>query len=55
MLNERTEKVLCSIVKSYIQKPEPVGSRFVTKRFQFNLSPATIRVTVRCGAECGVK
>ena len=43
MLNERTEKVLCSIVKSYIQKAEPVGSRFVTKRFAFNLSPATIR------------
>lgn len=43
MLNERTEKVLCSIVKSYILRPDPVGSRFVTKRFEFNLSPATIR------------
>lgn len=43
MLNERTEKVLCSIVKSYIQKPDPVGSGFVSKRFAFNLSSATIR------------
>lgn len=43
MLNERTEKVLFAVVQSYITNPEPVGSRFVTKRYSFNLSPATIR------------
>jgi heat-inducible transcriptional repressor len=43
MLSERTEKVLFAIVQTYITKPEPVGSRFVTKRYSFNLSPATIR------------
>jgi heat-inducible transcriptional repressor len=43
MLNERGQRVLCAVVQSYIDNPEPVGSRLVTKRFAFNLSPATIR------------
>jgi heat-inducible transcriptional repressor len=42
-MNERTEKVLKAVVKSYIKKAEPVGSRFVTKNYAFKLSPATIR------------
>jgi heat-inducible transcriptional repressor len=43
MLSERNRKVLCAVVQSYINKPDPVGSRFVTKKYAFNLSPATIR------------
>ena len=43
MLNERTEKVLFAIVESFINTNEPVGSRFITKTYSFNLSPATIR------------
>jgi heat-inducible transcriptional repressor len=43
MLNERNKKVLCAIVQSYINFPDPVGSRVVTKRYSFGLSPATIR------------
>ncbi|MDA8168708.1 MAG: heat-inducible transcriptional repressor HrcA [Nitrospiraceae bacterium] len=43
MLNKRTEQVLFAIVQSYIASHEPVGSRFVTKKYSFNLSPATIR------------
>lgn len=31
------------MVESYILNPDPVGSRFVTKKYAFNLSPATIR------------
>jgi heat-inducible transcriptional repressor len=31
------------VVESYITNPDPVGSRFVTKKYAFNLSPATIR------------
>jgi len=41
--NERVKAVLCAVVQSYIDTSVPVGSRFVTKRFHFNLSPATIR------------
>ena len=43
MLNERSQKVLCAIVQTYINNPEPVGSSFITKRYSFNLSPATVR------------
>ncbi len=42
-LSERNKKILCAIVQSYINYPDPVGSRAVTKRYAFGLSPATIR------------
>lgn len=42
-MNGRTRSVLCAIVETYIEKPLPVGSRVVTKKYHFNLSPATIR------------
>ena len=42
-LNERSRKVLYAVVQSYINYPDPVGSRIVTKRYSFGLSPATIR------------
>jgi heat-inducible transcriptional repressor len=43
MLNERNRKILCAIVRSYINNPEPVGSGLITKKYSFNLSSATIR------------
>ncbi len=43
MLDDRNKQVLLAIIDSYINKPEPVGSRFVQKRYSFNFSPATIR------------
>ncbi|NCO82834.1 MAG: heat-inducible transcription repressor HrcA [Nitrospirae bacterium CG_4_10_14_3_um_filter_44_29] len=43
MLDERDREVLCAIVQSYINNPDPVGSRFITKKYAFCLSPATIR------------
>jgi len=43
ILSERSRKVLYAIVQSYIMQPEPVGSRTITKRYPFGLSPATIR------------
>ncbi|MBI5188220.1 MAG: heat-inducible transcription repressor HrcA [Nitrospirae bacterium] len=43
MLDERSKQVLCAVVQSYINTPDPVGSRVVTKRYSFGLSPATIR------------
>src|SRR5512142_300963 len=42
-LSERSKKVLCAVIQSYINFPDPVGSRVVTKRYSFGLSPATIR------------
>lgn len=43
MLNERSRQVLFAVVQSYINSPEPVGSRSVTKKYSFGCSPATIR------------
>lgn len=43
MLDGRSKSVLWAVVESYIGSPEPVGSRYVTKKYEFGLSPATIR------------
>jgi len=43
MIDERDKRVLCAIIQSYINNPDPVGSRFITKKYAFSLSPATIR------------
>ena len=43
MLEDRIHQVLWAVVDSYISNPDPVGSRYVTKKYAFNLSPATIR------------
>ncbi len=43
MLDERTERVLWAVIQSYIENPDPVGSRYVTKKYAFSYSPATIR------------
>jgi heat-inducible transcriptional repressor len=43
ILDERSRRVLNAVVRSYIDKPDPVGSRFVTRKYSFGFSPATIR------------
>jgi heat-inducible transcriptional repressor len=42
-LNERERTILHNIVYSYIQTAVPVGSRYISKRREIGLSPATIR------------
>lgn len=42
-LNERSQNILEAIVEDYISSAEPVGSRAITRRHQFNLSPASVR------------
>ena len=42
-LDGRTQSILTAIVHCFIQNAEPVGSRTISKRFDFGLSPATIR------------
>lgn len=42
-INERREKILCAIVDSYIETAMPVGSRTISQRFRWTVSPATIR------------
>lgn len=43
ILDERSKKVLCYVIESYIRNPEPVGSRYVTRRYALGFSPATVR------------
>ncbi len=43
MINDRNKAVLTAVVQCYINKPGPVGSRYVARKFGFNLSSATIR------------
>lgn len=42
-LTEREKTVFMSIVHSFVQTAEPVGSRYLTKRYGLNISPATVR------------
>lgn len=45
-LSGREERILQSIVDSFIQTAEPVGSRTIAQKYKLGLSPATIRNTV---------
>lgn len=42
-LDEREELILQAVVHTYITSAEPVGSRQIVKRFDLDLSPATVR------------
>ncbi len=42
-LDERSKQILYAVVQSYISKLEPVGSKFVTRKYSFGFSPATVR------------
>jgi len=42
-ISEREQLILQAVVQSYITTAEPVGSRNVVKRFNLNLSAATVR------------
>lgn len=39
----RNEDILMAVIQSFIYTAEPVGSRMLSKRYDFGLSPATIR------------
>jgi len=43
MINTRHNGVLRAIVQDYIRTAEPVGSRTISRKYGFSLSPATIR------------
>ncbi|RMG01345.1 MAG: heat-inducible transcription repressor HrcA [Nitrospirae bacterium] len=42
-LDVRSARVLRAVIRSYIENPEPVGSRTLTKKYGLEWSPATIR------------
>ena len=42
-IDDRKRRILQAIIDDYIDTAEPVGSRTIVKKFDFGLSPATIR------------
>ncbi|NLY87183.1 MAG: heat-inducible transcription repressor HrcA [Clostridiales bacterium] len=42
-LSERQLQILQAIIYDYVENAEPVGSRSIAKRYDFGVSPATIR------------
>ncbi len=42
-LTERSQNILEAIVEDYISSAEPVGSRAISRKHNFNLSPASVR------------
>ncbi|OWZ83127.1 heat-inducible transcriptional repressor HrcA [Natranaerobius trueperi] len=42
-LTQRKKTILKTIISDYIKRAEPLGSRTLTRRYKFNVSPATIR------------
>lgn len=43
MLTKRQQQILASVVESFVQNPEPVGSRTISKREDVHYSAATVR------------
>ncbi len=53
MMNVRHQGVLRAIVQDYIRTAEPVGSRTISRKYGFSLSPATIRTIMADLEELG--
>ena len=43
LLSNREQNILNSIIQSFIIKASPVGSRYISKEYEYGMSPATIR------------
>jgi heat-inducible transcriptional repressor len=42
-INDRRKKILLAVISEYVSTADPVGSRTISKRYELDLSPATIR------------
>lgn len=43
VLSDRRQRVLAALIEEYVARAMPVGSRTLTERYRFGVSPATIR------------
>ncbi|MDD2696780.1 MAG: hypothetical protein PHE52_01310 [Candidatus Pacebacteria bacterium] len=46
-LSERQKEILQSIIETYIRTAEPVSSKFLEKKYDFGICPATIRIEMQ--------
>ena len=42
-MTERQKAILLTLVKEYIKHGQPIGSKYIFERYNFNISPATFR------------
>jgi len=52
-IDRRAQRILKAVVLSYIRSAFPVGSRFITKIFDFGVSAATVRNIMADLEDCG--
>jgi len=46
-LTERQEKILNIIIREYVDSAQPVSSQLLEKKYDFDISPATIRIEMQ--------
>ena len=46
LLKDRNKNILHAVIKAYLEKPGPVGSKTISRKYILDLSPATIRNTL---------
>ncbi len=46
-LTERQEKIFNTIVKEYVDSAQPISSQLLEKKYDFGVSPATIRIEMQ--------
>jgi len=46
-LTERQEKILDVIIREYVNSAQPISSQLLEKKYDFNISPATIRIEMQ--------
>ena len=47
MITERQNQILDCLIRQYIKTAEPVGSDFLSKKYDFGLCPSTIRIELQ--------
>lgn len=52
-ITNRQEKILNSIIKEYIHSASPVSSQFLDEKYNFNVSPATLRNEMQSLSDLG--
>ncbi|MFA5926478.1 MAG: hypothetical protein WC831_06175 [Parcubacteria group bacterium] len=53
MLSERQKNLLSAVVKEFAETAIPVGSKHISKKYDFDLSPATIRAEMNALEDAG--
>ena len=53
LITERQEKILDIVVREYVKTAQPVGSKFLEKKYKLGICPASIRVELQKLTDAG--